>query len=74
MKRVESEGASYAKCPFYLRDRTKEIHCEGMVPGSEMRLHFASGKARREHMEQECYQLPRQNHCAYCRMLLQKYG
>lgn len=74
MKRIESEGDSYAKCPFYLRDRPREIHCEGMTDGAEVRLHFSNGKAKRDYMETECYRLPRQNHCKYCRMLMQQYG
>lgn len=73
-KSYKAEGEGYAQCPFYLRDRPREIHCESFVPGSETLLRFETVEARREFMTEHCYQLPRQTHCDYCRMLLQRYG
>ena len=51
-----SYSSSNILCPFYLSDNPRQctMTCEGVLPGSSIKHHFANGAALRRQMDKYC--------------------
>lgn len=63
---------TYAACPYYKRDDKQMICCEGVEPGTVIRLAFSSAVRRREYKNQFCRGCWGQ--CRVAQMQNQRYG
>ena len=50
MKPIEN----YIECPFYLREKEKEIFCEGLIENTIVIHHFETNKLKKEHERNVC--------------------
>lgn len=50
MKSIEN----YIECPFYLREKDKEIVCEGLIADSVVIHHFESNRLKTLHERNVC--------------------
>ncbi len=47
----------YAKCPFYVSQDAKRIHCSGVVEGCYTHLAFATQELKEGHAERRCHSI-----------------
>lgn len=54
-----TSGTGDIVCPFFIAHGRTEIQCEGLIPGSKMRVEFAEEQDKGWHQEnycEKCYQ------------------
>lgn len=47
----------YVKCPFYVSQDTKKIHCEGFTNDTYLHVAFATKELKDFHVEKRCNSL-----------------
>lgn len=65
------EEDEHVLCPYYKRDTQQSIHCEGVQPGSGLRLGFKSQKKLKLYKQRLCRREWAQ--CMIAKMLNRKY-
>lgn len=61
------------KCPFYQRERTLSITCEGLIDKTMMQIKFPDADMRLQHQRCYCRSIERWHLCLYARILELKY-
>lgn len=61
------------KCPFYQRERTLSITCEGLMDKTMMQIKFPDAEMRLRHQRCYCRSIERWHLCPYARILELKY-
>ena len=61
-----------AMCPFYLKEDTLRIRCEGVNGEAVTHLVFNDNKAKKRYKQEYCY-TPKYEQCLLCIMLNSKY-
>lgn len=61
----------YVKCPFYKKDKTMEIRCEGVCEESRTVQQFRNKEKKREYYGKYCKEAYRK--CRIYKMMMQKY-
>lgn len=59
-------------CPFYRQSDARQLHCEGVFPGTNMTTTFRSSRSRAQLMERLCKKI--YTDCELYRQIVKKYG
>lgn len=62
----------YVVCPFYRRNDTNRICCEGVDTSNTLNLVFGSQKKMHEYVVRYCNSMERYQSCLICQMLMAK--
>ena len=71
-RRQESWKAADVKCPFYLRDSSSTLECEGFDEGMIVTLSCPSKDKKNRHMGTYC--VGRYEHCPVYKNTMDKYA
>lgn len=66
-------GGVMTVCPFYLREKTKKIMCEGCADSAEIGIFFSAEESKNAWQERYCYDMKGFHYCPVARMLFTKY-
>jgi hypothetical protein len=69
---INTTGSANAICPFYLRESTKSISCEGFA-GEACLIRFDSAGARRTWALDHCERYDYGERCPYAKMMEKLY-
>lgn len=64
----------YAKCPFYISQDTKKIHCSGFTDDCYIHVAFATKEQKDAHTERRCNCLFGYLKCPLYSALAKRYG
>ena len=63
-----------AKCPFYIRNESNRICCEGLKERTTINFVFEDSKKLKIYMDTYCNSIYNYKNCMICYMLNRKYG
>lgn len=61
-------------CPYYKRNDSNRICCEGLSEKTRLNFTFEDTKKRRQYMDNYCKNLRNYNNCVICYALDRKHG
>lgn len=71
-KGAQEYESHLAICPFYLKEDTLRIHCEGVNGETVTHVVFNDNMSKKKYKKEYCY-TPNYKQCRFCIMLYSKY-
>jgi hypothetical protein len=62
------------KCPYYRKNDSNRICCEGLTDKTGINMTFEDSKKRRQYMDNYCKDINNYGRCIICYALNRKYG
>lgn len=63
----------YVKCPFYKKDKSTEIRCEGLTDESRIVQQFQNKRSKEEYLEKFCKDEKTCTQCEIYKSIMKKY-